>query len=239
MNIIITMAGEGRRFIEAGYSLRKYELQVKGRTMFEWAISSLSSWFRKANFIFVSRTGSEPFVREKCKILGIERLTVKEIDVLTKGQASTALIAVDSLPQDSPIIIYNIDTYIQENVLNPDMIPIDCQGWIPVFSTKGDHWSFVEQDDDKVVRRVTEKVRISKWATIGLYYFKSSILFKEAYSATYGDSASLAQYKETYVAPMYNYIIQHRGVVVSEVIPAHHIFPLGTPTEVKNFTGEV
>ena len=41
MNFLITMAGEGRRFREAGYALPKMLIEAKGKTLLEWSIDSL------------------------------------------------------------------------------------------------------------------------------------------------------------------------------------------------------
>ena len=50
MNIIITMAGEGKRFKDIGYDVPKHLIKAKGKTLFEWSILSLSNFFDN-NFI--------------------------------------------------------------------------------------------------------------------------------------------------------------------------------------------
>lgn len=42
MNIVITMAGLGERFLKAGYKQPKYEIEVHGKTLFEWSLLSLA-----------------------------------------------------------------------------------------------------------------------------------------------------------------------------------------------------
>ena len=41
MNFLITMAGEGRRFREAGFMMPKMLIEAKGKTLLEWSIDSL------------------------------------------------------------------------------------------------------------------------------------------------------------------------------------------------------
>ena len=41
MNFLITMAGEGRRFREAGFTVPKMLIEAKGKTLLEWSIDSL------------------------------------------------------------------------------------------------------------------------------------------------------------------------------------------------------
>ncbi len=94
--LIITMAGVGRRFKEAGFEGPKYRLQVKGRSLFAWSQTSLLRWVDAgARFVFIALAGEEAgeFIAEQCRALGIIRFEVLEIDQPTDGQATTALMA--------------------------------------------------------------------------------------------------------------------------------------------------
>lgn len=233
MNIIITMAGNSKRFKDAGFQNPKYELIVKEKPMFQWALSSLKDFFEKENFIFVSKKGSERYIKAQCELLGIINFQVIEIDNFTRGQASTALIATETLPKLSPIMIYNIDTYINGGLRFE--IPKKCDGWIPVFSAQGYQWSFVKMDKDNIVTKIAEKERISEWGTIGLYFFSSAQLFKQCFDATY---AAPNMQGETYIAPIYQHIIDTGGYIMAEVINSSKVIPLGTPLEVMQFDNQ-
>ena len=41
LDIVITMGGLGSRFREAGYTVPKYMIEAKGKTLFEWSLISL------------------------------------------------------------------------------------------------------------------------------------------------------------------------------------------------------
>lgn len=233
VNIIITMAGNSSRFKAAGFSKPKYELLVKGKPMFQWALSSLENFFQIGYFMFVAKVGSKQFIKEQCELLGIINFHIIEIDYVTRGQASTALLAVERLSEEVPIIIYNIDTYIIEDLSKE--IPENCKGWIPVFSAKGEQWSFVQIDQNKSVSKIVEKVRISEWATIGLYYFSSAQLFKQSFNAIYNATSIDG---ETYIAPMYQHVIDNCGHVMAEVLDSNKVVPLGTPLEVMAFDNQ-
>jgi len=45
MKVIISMAGNGSRFKQAGINEEKYKLQIKEQTMFEYALESLRAFF--------------------------------------------------------------------------------------------------------------------------------------------------------------------------------------------------
>ncbi len=234
MNIIITMAGDGKRFREAGIDKAKHMIVVKDKTLFEWAISSLKNFY-DYKFIFVVKKShnSTVFINEKCHLLGIKDFEILEIDYLTKGQASSALVAKGKIKNlSSPLMIYNIDTYVEPDQLKPDHLKGD--GWIPAFIADGNKWSFVKFGDDLEVTEVTEKKRISEFGTIGLYYFRSFNLFKECY-----DKYKFDNYKEEYIAPLYNVIIDNPVLhPYTHIIDHHSVHVLGTPEDVISFWPE-
>ena len=56
MTVIITMAGKGSRFREAGYDCPKFMIEAKGKTLFEWSLDSLDGYARQiSRYIFVTR----------------------------------------------------------------------------------------------------------------------------------------------------------------------------------------
>ena len=74
MEIVITMAGEGRRFKEAGYRDPKFMIEVGGRSLFEWSMDSLKAFRRKEDrYTFIVRKDDKAgvFIREKCEKAGI------------------------------------------------------------------------------------------------------------------------------------------------------------------------
>lgn len=53
MTIVVTMAGLGTRFKEAGYDIPKYKIKAKGKTLFEWSMESLLGYLREKMYIFL------------------------------------------------------------------------------------------------------------------------------------------------------------------------------------------
>ncbi len=233
---IITMAGFGRRFAEAGYAVPKYRIEAHGRSLFAWAMLSLKSFAEAgARFVFVARKADAAgaFIRAEADALGIRDVRVIELDAPTDGQATTALLARKAVRDPSaPLLIYNIDTFV-----HPAALPHEAvrgEGWIPCFSAAGDAWSFAAADETGRVNEVREKVRISPHATIGLYWFASFDLYAHAYARHYSDPNNIEK-GERYVAPLYNALIaEGRGVFVHDV-PMQAVIPLGVPAEVEAF----
>ena len=236
MNIVITMAGAGSRFRKAGYKQPKYMIEVNGKTLFEWSMLSLSDYFddKSSKFIFIAReeNNSRSYVEENCKKLGISNVSVVELKEPTDGQATSAMLAEPYWNEEDELIVYNIDTYVEEGYLTKDRISGD--GFIPCFNAPGDHWSFVKLDDDGHAIEVREKQRISDNCTIGLYYFKSAKLYAEIYEKYYQDGVNI-EMNEKYIAPLYNFMIKNGYTVDIDLVSQEKVHILGTPEEVEAF----
>ncbi|RYZ92199.1 MAG: hypothetical protein EOP06_04955 [Proteobacteria bacterium] len=238
MNVIITMAGRGSRFRDVGYTVPKYEIIAKGRSLFDWSMSSLMPILNPASkIIFVTLAGnaSESFIRTECERLGFVNIQVIEINEVTDGQATTAMIGLAGCEPSKPLAIYNIDTHIKPNAWNSAMIPSAAAGWVLCFDAPGQHWSFAKVGTDKWATEFAEKIRISSHATVGLYLFANPAVFEKAYAETYFVATGAPALKERYVAPMYNAIIRSGLKVGVSDIPFGSVIPLGTPEELSRF----
>ena len=142
--ILITMAGLSSRFTKAGYQLPKYMLELNGKSVFEWSVSSFHNYFKTEAFTFVIRNNSKirNYVEDKIKILGIANFNIIELNSDTRGQAETAYLALKNDEEDFPVIVFNIDT-IRYDYIKPDFIN-ECAGYLEVFYDEADHWSFIE-----------------------------------------------------------------------------------------------
>lgn len=234
--VIITMAGFGRRFLDAGYTVPKYRVVAHGRTLFAWSMLSLGSFITSgARFVFVVRAADRAagFIAVEAEALGIRSHQVIEIDAPTDGQATTAMLAASAIAEAAaPMLIYNIDTFV-----HPAYLPLEAvrgEGWIPCFSAQGDHWSFAAADESGRVYEVREKVRISEHATVGLYWFSSFDLYANTYREHHRH-AVLLEAGERYVAPLYSTMLEKGQPVYIHEVPRSAVIPLGTPAEVECF----
>ncbi len=229
------MAGKGTRFKNAGISCPKHEITVKDRPMFDWAMQSLESFYDE-EFIFVTQASDSPadFLADRCATLGIDNYKEVRLTDYTDGQASTALAADDIIDASQSVAIFNIDTYITKGKLTPEILTGD--GFIPVFETTGERWSFVKEDSEGNVVTVSEKEKISDLATIGFYYFDQWSYFTEA-SAEIATETK-AKYGETYVAPLYNHMIDNGMQIETQYLQESDVHVLGTPDDLRSFYPE-
>ncbi|MEO8626535.1 MAG: hypothetical protein ABI612_00335 [Betaproteobacteria bacterium] len=227
MIIVLTMAGAGSRFLNAGYNRDKYQIEFRGHSLFEWSLVSLLS-FRSCELVIVTRRfdGIEPFVSEIAARLGFPAPQLVYADRVTRGQAESACLAREVIGRDEAILVYNTDTYVHPAALNPEQVR--GEGWIPCFDAPGDKWSFVDADVDGRARRVTEKQRISDHCSVGLYYFRRFADLLEAVDRLDESDG------EWYIAPLYNALIAAGKPVYMENLPAEAVCILGTPEDLES-----
>lgn len=240
IDVVITMGGLGSRFRKMGYTVPKYMIEAKGRTLFEWSMISLEGYAEEVSrYIFIAlrddKEDVEKFINEKCAEMNLPEYHVILLDHLTDGQATTATLAEKYWNPDHALLIYNIDTYVEAGEMNSGELKGD--GFIPCFQAEGDQWSFVRLDDAGRVVEIKEKERISNYCTLGAYYFKTCRLYKRLYDEYYGRPRELVN-GEKYVAPLYEHLLFKGGeIYISDVAP-ERVHVLGTPEELQTFLEE-
>ena len=237
LNIVITMAGRGSRFHDAGYKTPKYEIMAHERSLFEWSILSLKNFLMpdsRVVFVCLEENKSSTFVLRQTKALGLTDVHIVEIKDLTDGQATSAYLSRDVWIPEWPLLIYNIDTYVKSYALKPNDIRPGSDGWVPCFQVPGEHWSFVKLGDDGWAVDLAEKQRISDYASIGLYWFNRASRYIELYNRFFSDPRNLVR-GERYIAPLYRQLLAEGGKVSLSDLRPEDVHVLGTPAELERF----
>jgi len=232
MTIIIPMAGLSSRFTRAGYTLPKYMLYVKNKSLFNLAVSSFERYFDSCRFVFIARdvfdTGT--FIEQECDLLGIHNRSVVILDHPTRGQSETVLegIRQANVAPDEPILIFNIDTF-RPGFTFPAHID-EWDGYLEVFVGSGANWSYArtEAADSTRVVETAEKREISSYCSTGIYYFKHASSFVRAYETNLTTPNGL---KELYVAPLYNLLIADGEAIHIHIIDRDEVIFCGVPAE--------
>ena len=233
MTIVIPMAGLSSRFTKAGYTLPKYMLYVKNKSLFRLAVESFEKYFETARFVFIARDvfDTERFIREECFLLGIKNIEVVILQHPTRGQAETVLMGVEQagISYNESILIFNIDTF-RPGFIFPDQIS-SWDGYLEVFEGSGANWSYAktESADSTRVVETAEKREISTHCSTGIYYFKHSSDFVSAYNENLVNP--IKGVPELYVAPLYNFMIRDGKSVHIHIIPREEVIFCGVPSE--------
>lgn len=237
LNVVITMAGRGSRFHDAGYKIPKYEILAHGRSLFEWSMLSLKNFLVQDSriiYICLEENHSPEFILRNTKLLGLDDVHILEIKDITDGQATSAYLAQKLWDPDWPLLIYNIDTYIKPGALKPADIRQGSDGWLPCFQAPGEHWSFVKQGNNGWAIDFAEKQRISDLASIGLYWFSSAGRYLELFDRFFSDPKNLVR-GEKYIAPIYRQMTAEGGKVSISELCSTDVHVLGTPDELHKF----
>lgn len=237
MNFLITMAGEGKRFLEAGYTKPKLLIEAKGKTLLEWSVDSLPLELC-TRLIFIGRQQHEDEFQLSKKIEALYGKKVSSLDLLfidkpTRGQSETACLARDFVNRDKPLLIFNIDTQFYSSTLKNNLLK-KTDGVLGAFPSAEPRFSFAALDENGFVTKTAEKEVISGNALTGLYHFtRPQDFFDAAAEAMEKKETSKGEY---YIAPLYNYLVKKGRKLIVDM--AGEVNILGTPEELKLFTKE-
>ncbi len=228
--IVFPMAGESRRFTEAGYPKPKYMLELGGGYCFDYAIAGFLEPYRGELFAFVHRDEklASEFVTQRLNALNVRDYRLVPLQRQTGGQAETVVAGLESLNPDGkePLSIFNIDTFRRN--LTP---PAGGDGRLEVFVGSGANWSYVlpETPGSGMAAKVAEKDPISDLCCTGLYSFARCEDFLWAYEQEKITPSNVLN--ESYVAPLYNHLIRRGAVIGYDVVDPADIAFCGVPAE--------
>jgi len=231
MNVLIPMAGAGKRFADAGYILPKPLIKINNKPMIQWVVDSLNL---NGNYIFIiQKEHQEKYnIKSVLKVLQ-PNCKIVELDQLTEGAACTTLLAKEYINNSNPLLIANSDQYISWNsskAIN-DFNSKNLDGAILTFQASHPKWSYAKCDDDGYVTEVAEKKVISKNATVGVYYWKHGSDYVQ--SAENMIKKNIRVNNEFYVCPVYNeFFLRNKKVKTHNV---DKMSGLGTPKDLNNF----
>jgi NDP-sugar pyrophosphorylase family protein len=237
LNIIVPMAGAGKRFVDAGYKDPKPFIPIHGKPMIQWVIENVRPTCAH-RFIFVcQRAHNEGYNAVENLKKWEPACEIIQLDGLTEGPACTLLTARHLIDNDDPLMSVNSDQLVNVDIdhylSQMDAGPFD--GLIMTVKATGKKWSFVGFDSNGKVERVVEKEVISDEATTGIYNFRRGRDFVAAADAAI--AANLRTNGEFYVGPVYNQLIGRGKSVgvynIGTVDTGMHV--LGTPEDFEMF----
>lgn len=236
INVVIPMAGQGSRFVKAGYQTPKPFIKVNGTTLIELVLKNLR--IKDARYLLLAR--SEHLESQAAVVKRIQDnydVQFVPVNKLTEGAACTVLHAHRLINNDSPLLLANSDQYIDASVSDyvNDCRERSLDGSILTFvdTARDPKWSFARINSEGLVEEVREKVAISEYATVGLYYFSQGQSFVNA--AIDMVVANDRVNGEFYTCPVYNYCIAAGQRIGIYNIDAGSMHGLGTPEDLNRF----
>jgi NDP-sugar pyrophosphorylase family protein len=228
INILIPMAGNGQRFIDAGYKNPKFLIDILGKTMIERVAKSLNI---DGNYIYiVQKKHYDEYnlenvlnsITPNCKIIKIEDKT--------DGAARTTLFAENLINNENPLIIFNSDQIVEWDTANfKNFINNKIDGAIVTFKATDSKWSYVKINNLNLIEEVAEKKQISDDATVGIYYWSKGSDY--IHYAKKMIEKEIKVNNEFYVAPVYNQAILDNKKIFS--FPSKKMWGVGTPEDLE------
>ena len=232
------MAGDGRRFKDAGYSTPKPLIKVDGKPM---VIKSLESLPKASKNILIVRKDQLNIIEFKSLLSNyFENVIIIEIDYLTEGQASTCLLAESYIPENSILNIgacdvgfkydsnkyietlNNFDSFVWTYNNNPNvLIHPEMYGWVK---------RRVNSSEIKYVsckKPISDKLLIDHVVS-GTFTFKNSNLFFEGIKKMISKEDKVNG--EYYLDNIFNHLTNK-----SSVFKVEEYYSWGTPSELNNY----
>lgn len=235
-NVVIPMAGLGSRFAKQGYAKPKPFIEVLGKPMIERVIENLN--VTNARYILIAR--KEHITSE---INTIEKLKedydiiVVPIEKVTEGAICTVLHTRELINNDEPLLLANCDQIVDSdiNLYINDCLNKNADGSILTFvdDERNPKWSFAKINEQHWVTEVREKVAISEFATVGLYFFT-----KGKYCVNYAIDMIVRNDRvnnEFYTCPIYNYAIADDKKITHYLIDSEKMYGIGIPEDLNKF----
>lgn len=209
MNILIPMAGKSVFFDNSNYMYPKPLTEVNGRPMIQGVIENFDSINEEINYIFaVNKEDCKKFhIDNVLQLLTNDNVSIIRVDAETAGAACTALLAIDSINNDDPLIISNADQHFEcdLNDFVQDFTKRDLDSAVVCFESVHPRWSYALTNDEGNIIETSEKRPISHQAIAGVFYFKHGRDFVNAAMKSIVKDASVNG--SYYIAPVLNELI--------------------------------
>ena len=225
LNVVVPMAGRGRRFAEAGYLLPKPFIRIGDKPMIEHVIDNVRPK-REHRFIFLVQADALRFLDS-----AFAGATIVAVPDVTEGAACTVLLAKHIIDTSDPLLIVNSDQIIQWDVDRFLDHASHYYGCIATFDSRAPQYSYAALDESGYVVEVAEKRVISRDATAGAYFWQHGYDFCAC--AEMMIAAEKRTNGEFYVAPVYNELNGRACGVTTYHVPC--VDSLGTPEDLTAF----
>jgi NDP-sugar pyrophosphorylase family protein len=237
MNVVLLLAGGNDAFHEAGSPYPKNLVEVAGQPLVQLVLERLLPLkSRGARFISMIPGLENRRFHTASVIRLIEPASVVvEVPETTAGAACTALLAVEQIDNDDPLLVVNGDILL-------DVDPSEVIGGferrgldagIVVFEAVHPRWSFVRLDEAGWVVEAAEKRPISQLAATGFYWFARGSDFVGAAAQVLRKGAAVDG--KYYVTPVLNELILDQKRIGVHLIEKTDYHSLKDPTGVRQF----
>lgn len=218
MKTILLAAGGSDAYADAGYFYPKNLVEVDGKPLVQHVIEHLGDAGRREQLLAMVRC-DEDLRYHTARVVRLVEPSAAVLPVeSTSGAACTALLAIEHIADDEPLLLVNGDQVltapVDEIVAGFEARGLD--GGVVVFEGVHPRWSYVRVDDEGFVIEASEKRPISRLATAGIYWFARGRDFVECAMEMIRKDAHVGG--TFYVCPTLNeMVLRNRRVGVHQI----------------------
>jgi len=241
MDVLITLAGQSKRFYNAGYKKPKFLLPIGNSTVISEVVKKFDD---NDTFHFVL---TEEQITENHNLKDYIKNLRKNIHLnIIKshnlGPVYSALQA-KSIKDDSNVIISYCDFLIdwdykkfKREIYGYDGAIVSFKGFHPSSFT-GTLYCYLKIKN-KLITELREKKSFTtkpsnEFASTGIYYFKNFGIFKKNGYRALEDKKMVKKYKEIYVSLPYTYLLNEKTNILN--FEVERFVSLGTPKDYEEF----
>lgn len=235
INILIPLAGKNQYFSESEYPFPKPLIEFNGKTMIEHIIDNFNSVQKEKQFIFIvnSEDCKKYHLDNVLNILTNQNCKIIKLDNETKGATCSAMMAVEYINNETPLIISNAD-----QLFDICLDEVICSfkfsdAGVITFESIHPRWSYVRLDNENRVTETAEKRPISKSAIAGFYYFKNGKDFITSSSKMIKKDANINGLY--YISPVLNEMVLENKEINIFKIENNKYHTFYTPQKIKEY----
>ena len=235
INILIPLAGSNQFFNESDYPYPKPLIEINDKTMIELVINNFDTIKEEKQFIFIvnSEDCKKYHLDNVLNLLTNDTCKIVKLENTTKGASCSAIMAIEYINNDNPLIIANADQLFDDNLGNVISNFKNVDGGVISFDSVHPRWSYARLDDDNYIVETAEKRPLSKNAIAGFFYFKNGKDFIKSSMSMIQKDASVNELY--YISPTLNeMVLQNKKLVIAKVDnDKYHTFY--TPQKIQEY----
>jgi len=140
INVLMPLSG-GSNFVDSEeYFYPQMRIEIQGKPMVQHAIENLQTIHKELQFVFIVKKSdcAKFHLDDTLRLLANDSCKIIMLDHETKGAACSALMAVDEINNNDPLIISNFDQIIDANLskLYSEFKSSEADAGCLVFNTK-------------------------------------------------------------------------------------------------------
>jgi NDP-sugar pyrophosphorylase family protein len=228
LNILVPLSVQSMFFESSDYPFPKPLIEIDGKPMIQHLVENLSTIGGEKRFIFVLRDEdcSRYHLDSTVRLLaGNDSIIIRLLNQ-TKGAACSALLAIDHIGNDEPLLIVNGDQVfdLDLNLLLTRFRTMGSDAGCLTFDSVHPRWSYVRLEGEHDIVETAEKHPISRHAIAGFYYFARGADFVLAAQHSIRKDTSVDDVY--YIAPVLNELVLLNRKLTALSIPnaAYHTF---------------